>query len=70
MANIFQCMFLNENIEISINNSLKFAPTGPIHNIPALVQIMTWRSQIQALFKACTNLDNISEAATVVTWSQ
>ena len=22
---------------------MKFAPKGPIHNIPALVQIMAWR---------------------------
>ena len=40
---IFKCVFLNENISISINISLKFVPKGPINNIPALVQIMAWR---------------------------
>ena len=37
---IFKCIFLNENIWIYINISLKFAPKGPINNILALVQIM------------------------------
>ena len=36
-------IFLNENVKISIKISLKFAPKGPINNIPALVQIMAWR---------------------------
>ena len=35
--------FLNENIWISIEVSLKFVPRGPISSIPALVQIMAWR---------------------------
>ena len=35
--------FLNENVWILIKISLKFVPTGPINNIPALVQIMAWR---------------------------
>ena len=34
--------FLNKNVKISIKISLKFVPKGPINNIPALVQIMTW----------------------------
>ena len=33
-------IFVNENVRISINFSLKFVPQGPINNIPALVQIM------------------------------
>ena len=37
--NIFKCIFLNENVWIS----LKFVPKGPINNIPAMVQIMVWR---------------------------
>ena len=37
---IFKCIFLNENVWISIKISLKFVPKGPINNIPALVQIM------------------------------
>ena len=40
---IFRCIFLNENVWISINISLKFVLKGPINNIPALVQIMAWR---------------------------
>ena len=40
---IFKCIFLNENVWISIKISLKFVPKGPINNIPALVQIMVWR---------------------------
>ena len=40
---IFKCIFLNENVWISIKISLKFVPKGPINNNPALVQIMTWR---------------------------
>ena len=39
----FQCIFLNENVKISIKISLKFVPKGQINNIPALVQIMAWR---------------------------
>ena len=40
---IFKCIFLNENVSISIKISLKYVPKGPINNIPALVQIMAWR---------------------------
>ena len=40
---IFKCIFLNENIWISIDISLKFIPNGQINNFPALVQIMAWR---------------------------
>ena len=40
---IFKCIFVNENIWISIKTSLKFVPEGPINNIPSLVQIMDWR---------------------------
>ena len=39
----FNRIFVNENVRISIKFSLKFAPKGPINNIPALVQIMAWR---------------------------
>ena len=35
--------FLNENIWITNEISLKFVPMGPINNIPAWVQIMGWR---------------------------
>ena len=40
---IFKRVFMNENVRISINISLKFVPKGLINNIPALVQIMAWR---------------------------
>ena len=39
---IFKCLFLNENIWISIKISLNFVPNGPINNISASVQIMAW----------------------------
>ena len=39
----FKRIFLSENIRISIKISLKFVHTGPINNVPALVQIMAWR---------------------------
>ena len=40
--NIFNCIFLNENVSILIKISLMFVPDGPINNIPALVKIMAW----------------------------
>ena len=42
-GDIFKWNFLNENVSVSIRIPLKFVPKGPIHNIPALVQIMAWR---------------------------
>ena len=39
----FKCIFLNENVILSIQSSLKFVPKGPNNDIPALVQIMAWR---------------------------
>ena len=38
----FKYKFVIEKVLISIKISLKFAPKGPINNIPALVQIMAW----------------------------
>ena len=40
---ILKCIFLNENLWISIQISLTFVPKGPINHNPALVQIMAWR---------------------------
>ena len=40
---IFKCIFLNENVWISIKISLNFVPKGPINNISPLVQIIAWR---------------------------
>ena len=39
---IFKCISLNENICLSIKDSLKFVLEGPINNIPGLFQIMVW----------------------------
>ena len=39
---IFKCIFLNENVWISIRILSKFVPQGPINIIPSLVQIMAW----------------------------
>ena len=40
---IFKYIFLNENVWIPIEISLKFVPKGGINNIPVLVPIMAWR---------------------------
>ena len=40
---IFKRIFLNENVAIVIKISLKFAPTGPKDNNPALVQLAACR---------------------------
>ena len=40
--NIFKCIFLNENVRISLKISLGFVRKVWINNIPALVQIMAW----------------------------
>ena len=46
----WKCIFVNENLQISIKISLKFVPNGPI--IPALFQIMAWRwPDIKPLFE-------------------
>ena len=39
---IFKCIFLNENVWISVKISLKFFPKVQINNIPALVQMISW----------------------------
>ena len=39
---IFKCIFLNDNVWISIKILLKFAPKGSVNSIPALAQIMAW----------------------------
>ena len=41
--NNFKCIFLNENLSISLRISLEFVLMVPINNIPTLVQIMDWR---------------------------
>ena len=42
-GDIFKCIFMNENVWIPIEISLKFVPKDPINNILALVRIMVWR---------------------------
>ena len=42
-AEVFKCIFLNENVWISLEISLKFVPKVWNNNIPGLVQIMAWR---------------------------
>ena len=39
---IFQCIFLYENVLIWTKVSVQFIPKGPINNIPDLFQIMGW----------------------------
>ena len=41
--NILKCIFLNEDVRISINVSPTFLPKGPINNIRALIKKMAWR---------------------------
>ena len=40
---IFKCIFMNENVWISIETSLKFVRKCSINNITALVLVMAWR---------------------------
>ena len=40
---IFKCIFLNENVWISLKISLKFVRKVQINNISALIQIIAWR---------------------------
>ena len=39
---IFNCIFLNKNVRIPIQISLKYVSWSPIDNKPALVQVMAW----------------------------
>ena len=39
----FKRIFVNENVRILTEISLKFVPKGPINNISSLVQTMAWR---------------------------
>ena len=42
---IFKCIFLNEDVWISIKISLKFVLMGAKNDIPALVKIMAWHRE-------------------------
>ena len=39
---IIKCIFLDENVLMSLKISLKYVPQVPIDNKPSLVQIMPW----------------------------
>ena len=39
---ILKCIFINENVWISIKFALKCVPKVPINNTPALIQVMAW----------------------------
>ena len=41
--NVFKCIFLTENVWITIKITLQFVPWGTVDDIPALDQIMAWR---------------------------
>ena len=41
--NIIKCIFLNENVGISLKNLVKFVQKIQINNIPSLVKTMAWR---------------------------
>ena len=41
-ADFFKCIFLNNNVWISLKISLEFIPKFRIDNIPALIQIKVW----------------------------
>ena len=43
---VLKCIFLNENVWITIGISLKFVQNDPINNMTALVQIMAWCEQV------------------------
>ena len=63
---IFRRIFVNENIQISIDIPLNVVPYGPIDYDTALVQIMAWRwagdKPLSEAMKPCslTNIMNLS----------
>ena len=66
--NIFKCIFLNENVWISIKISLKCVPKDPINNIPALVQIMAWHRTGDKPLSEPMSLSLIGLIATSCVW--
>ena len=55
---ILNYISFNENVLIQIKISLKIGPWGPIDNMPALVQMMTWRrTSDKSLSEPMTALD-------------
>ena len=62
---IFKCIFLNENIWISINISLNFVPKGQINNIPLSEPMMV--SLLTRVCVARPQWVNINETRTSAT---
>ena len=62
--NIFNCIFLNENVWFSTQISLNLVPEGPICNKSALVQVMASLAWNQAAHKSLSKplLTQIAEA--------
>ena len=60
---IFKCIFLNKNELISIKIPLKFAPRGPINNIPALISI-----KIPLKFAPRGPINNIPALVQIMAW--
>ena len=57
VSDTFKCIFLNENVGISIKISPKFVPKGPLNNISLLVHIMAWhRPGVKPLSEAVVRL--------------
>ena len=48
--NIFKCIFVNENVWISLKMSLKFVPKFRINSIPALAQIWIGTNQVTSYY--------------------
>ena len=40
---IFTCIFIKENVRVSIEISLSFVPEVPFDNKSALLQVLAWR---------------------------
>ena len=61
MYDIFKCIFINENHYSLIDISMIFFPKGPINNMPALVQIMTWhQTGDKLLSESMINLPHVT----------
>ena len=56
---ISKCIFLSENVWISIKISLNFVPKGLMNSIPGLIQtvtwLMAWRRPGDKLLSECLN---------------
>ena len=62
---IFKCIFLNENVWIPIEMSLKVVSKSQINNIPALVQIMAWRRSSDKPFSEPINVSLLTHICVI-----